>query len=129
MMTLTDSEKAMLDGRDEFPDPASRFQPEGPHGPSQVIDPGTFPWTDQKYLEARAKKDWRRTSMSIYEAHLGSWRKRADGSSSFGVSSNSGSMFMPRLRPNAASLSLISFNDFLPKLRYFNISASVFMAS
>src|SRR5262245_52339378 len=25
-----------------FPDPASRFQPEGPHGPSEVIDPGGF---------------------------------------------------------------------------------------
>src|SRR5579871_5328538 len=29
-----------------FPDPASRFQPEGPHGPSQVIDPSGFQWTD-----------------------------------------------------------------------------------
>src|SRR5438477_10071038 len=35
-----------LDGTDAFPDPASRFQPEGPHGPSQVIDPGKFAWTD-----------------------------------------------------------------------------------
>ncbi len=34
----------------------------------------------QKYLEARGKKDWRRTPISIYEVHLGSWRKRADGS-------------------------------------------------
>src|SRR5947209_10078327 len=25
-----------------YPDPASRFQPQGPHGPSQVIDPGNF---------------------------------------------------------------------------------------
>src|SRR4051812_23778390 len=25
-----------------FPDPASRFQPDGPHGPSQVIDPTAF---------------------------------------------------------------------------------------
>src|SRR5688572_15469827 len=34
-----------LDGGAEFPDPASRFQPEGPHGPSQVIDPSMFSWT------------------------------------------------------------------------------------
>ena len=27
-------------------DPASRFQPEGPHGPSQIVDPSAFPWTD-----------------------------------------------------------------------------------
>src|ERR1700730_4646001 len=26
-----------------YPDPASRFQPQGPHGPSQVIDPAKFP--------------------------------------------------------------------------------------
>src|SRR5215472_9840402 len=29
-----------LDGESTlYPDPASRFQPEGPHGPSQVVDP------------------------------------------------------------------------------------------
>src|SRR5262249_9657151 len=37
-----------LDGEKTlYPDPASRFQPEGPHGPSQVIDPFAFPWTDR----------------------------------------------------------------------------------
>src|SRR5690349_5922791 len=35
-----------LDGGDAFPDPASRFQPEGPHGASQVIDPARFAWSD-----------------------------------------------------------------------------------
>src|SRR4051812_14828243 len=29
-----------------YPDPASRFQPEGPHGPSCVVDPTQFQWTD-----------------------------------------------------------------------------------
>src|SRR4030095_7091575 len=34
-----------LDGEAALsPDPASRFQLHGPHGPSQVIDPGVFPW-------------------------------------------------------------------------------------
>src|ERR1700722_3822658 len=33
----------------EFPDPASRFQPEGPHGPSQIIDPSSFHWTDKAW--------------------------------------------------------------------------------
>src|SRR5438270_12279607 len=32
-----------------YPDPASRFQPQGPHGPSQVIDPTRFPWTDKNW--------------------------------------------------------------------------------
>ena len=29
-----------------YPDPASRFQPQGPHGPSRVVDPARFRWTD-----------------------------------------------------------------------------------
>lgn len=29
-----------------YPDPASRFQPDGPHGPSQVVDPLRFEWHD-----------------------------------------------------------------------------------
>jgi 1,4-alpha-glucan branching enzyme len=61
-------------------DPFARQSELRPRTASVVADPSSFPWTDQKYLEARAKKDWRRTPMSIYEAHLGSWRKRADGS-------------------------------------------------
>src|SRR3982750_516319 len=35
-----------LDGDSAFPDPASRFQPEGVHGPSEIVDPETFCWTD-----------------------------------------------------------------------------------
>jgi maltooligosyltrehalose trehalohydrolase len=56
-----------LDGGDAFPDPASRFQPQGPHGPSQVVDPSTFPWTDG---------DWRgvrREGQVLYEMHVGTF--------------------------------------------------------
>src|SRR4051812_26287827 len=38
-----------LDGGDAFPDPASRFQPEGPHGPSEVVDASLFGWTDDAW--------------------------------------------------------------------------------
>src|SRR5438270_2508219 len=34
------------DAERALPDPASRFQPEGPHGPSEVVDPAAFRWTD-----------------------------------------------------------------------------------
>lgn len=51
-----------------------------PRTASVVADPTPFAWTDQDYLEERARKDWRRTPVSIYEVHLGSWRRRADGS-------------------------------------------------
>jgi maltooligosyltrehalose trehalohydrolase len=54
-------------GERAFPDPASRFQPEGPHGPSEIIDPGDFTWTDGV---------WRgrtRDQLVIYEMHVGTF--------------------------------------------------------
>ena len=45
-----------LDGDEHlFPDPASRFQPEGPHGPSQVVDPARFAWTDAGWRGGRCE--------------------------------------------------------------------------
>ncbi len=35
-----------LEGNIERPDPASKFQPQGVHGPSQIIDSGAFAWND-----------------------------------------------------------------------------------
>ncbi|HEV2856100.1 MAG TPA: malto-oligosyltrehalose trehalohydrolase [Thermoanaerobaculia bacterium] len=61
--------KYRLDGGDAFPDPASRFQPEGPHGPSQVVDPSAFRWTDG---------DWRgigREGQVVYEMHIGTFTR------------------------------------------------------
>lgn len=53
-----------------YPDPASRYQPQGPHGPSQVIDPSKFQWTDQQWkgvpLEGRV----------IYEMHIGTFTQQ-----------------------------------------------------
>ena len=54
-----------LDGGDAFPDPASRFQPRGPHGPSEVIDPTTFRWTDGGWPGARL------AGQVLYELHVG----------------------------------------------------------
>lgn len=57
-----------LDHRsDLLPDPASRFQPLGPHGPSQVIDPSAFAWSDHT---------WRGVTMPrqiLYELHIGTF--------------------------------------------------------
>jgi maltooligosyltrehalose trehalohydrolase len=49
-----------------YPDPESRFQPEGPHGPSQVIDP-TFSWTDSKWAGIQAQ------GQIVYELHIGTF--------------------------------------------------------
>ncbi|OGI20251.1 MAG: malto-oligosyltrehalose trehalohydrolase [Candidatus Melainabacteria bacterium RIFCSPHIGHO2_02_FULL_34_12] len=38
-----------IDNSIELPDPASRFQPDGIRGPSQIIDPKDFTWTDQDW--------------------------------------------------------------------------------
>lgn len=50
-----------------FPCPASRFQPERVSGPSMVIDPGAFRWTD----EAWARPVFR--DLVIYELHVGTF--------------------------------------------------------
>jgi maltooligosyltrehalose trehalohydrolase len=58
-----------LDGRDDqlFPDPASRSQPDGVHGPSEVIDPSVFRWTDDDW-QAPAFRD-----VVFYELHVGTF--------------------------------------------------------
>ncbi len=59
-----------LDGSGElYPDPASRFQPQGPHGPSQVIDPSRFLWTDGTWAGTRLQ------GQVIYEIHVGTFTR------------------------------------------------------
>jgi len=58
-----------LDGGEAYPDPASRFQPRGPHGPSQVVDPAAFRWTDQNWRGARLE------GQVIYEMHAGTFTR------------------------------------------------------
>src|ERR687889_643148 len=36
-------------GGRERPDPCSRFQPEGIRGPSRIVDPSRFEWTDDDW--------------------------------------------------------------------------------
>jgi glycogen debranching enzyme len=49
------------------PDPASRFQPEDAHGPSEVIDPESFAWTDASWRG----RPWH--EMVLYELHVGTF--------------------------------------------------------
>jgi maltooligosyltrehalose trehalohydrolase len=58
-----------LDGETTLPDPASRYQPDGPHGASEVIDHRAFRWTDA---------GWRGRSLAgqtIYEMHIGTFTR------------------------------------------------------
>ena len=56
-----------LDHGQAYPDPVSRFQPEGPHGPSMIVDPTAYRWSDH---------DWKGVSIDgqvIYELHIGTF--------------------------------------------------------
>ena len=59
----------LLDGEGPFPDPASRYQPEGPHGPSQIIDATKFAWTDQAWPGIKL------AHQVIYELHMGTFTR------------------------------------------------------
>lgn len=52
---------------DLFPDPASRYQPEGTHESSQVIDPDQFRWTDTAWKGLYLK------GQVLYEMHIGTF--------------------------------------------------------
>lgn len=60
------------------PDPCSRWQPEGPHGPSAVVDPAAFRWTDDGWPGVD------REGQVLYEMHIGTftpagtWRSAMD---------------------------------------------------
>jgi 1,4-alpha-glucan branching enzyme len=60
-------------------DPYAQQSELRPKTASVVADPAPFAWTDDAYMEARKSRDYRREPMSVYEVHLGSWRKRPDG--------------------------------------------------
>lgn len=62
----------LLDGKQERPDPASRAQPEGIHGPSAFIDPDQFIWSDQNWTGLPLH------DLIIYELHVGTFS--AEGS-------------------------------------------------
>lgn len=57
----------VLDGQKEYPDPASRFQPEGVHGPSCVIDPDNYKWKDYRWKGIALQE------LIFYEAHIGTF--------------------------------------------------------
>jgi len=58
-----------INGDQRVPDPASRFQPQDVHGPSQVIDSGAWEWTDSEWRG----RPWEEAV--IYELHVGSFTK------------------------------------------------------
>lgn len=58
-----------LDGKQERPDPASRYQPNGVHGPSQVLDSQAFQWDDTGWAGLLLE------NYIIYEVHVGTYTR------------------------------------------------------
>jgi maltooligosyltrehalose trehalohydrolase len=54
---------------DWLPDPASRFQPEGVHGPSEIVDPAAFEWSDANWRGIPADRH------VLYEMHVGTFTR------------------------------------------------------
>jgi maltooligosyltrehalose trehalohydrolase len=59
--------KYRLDRGQSYPDPASRFQPEGVHGPSEVVDPRAFHWSDDTWPGLTID------DLIVYELHVGAY--------------------------------------------------------
>jgi maltooligosyltrehalose trehalohydrolase len=59
--------KYRLNGAREFPDPASRYQPDGVHGSSEVVDLAAFPWTDRGWNGHPLERT------VLYEMHVGTF--------------------------------------------------------
>lgn len=62
----------VIDGALAVPDPASRFQPDDVHDPSQVIDPHDWQWCDHDWRG----RPWHDTV--IYELHVGTFSPSGD---------------------------------------------------
>src|SRR4030088_3185793 len=59
-------------------DPFAFFNQHGKSTSSLVYNLERYKWSDGAWMESRRAKDWPKSAISIYEVHLGSWRRRAD---------------------------------------------------
>ncbi len=61
-------------------DPFAFFNQHGASTASIVYDLERYEWNDAAWMESRRTKNWPRSPISIYEVHLGSWRRKAEES-------------------------------------------------
>ena len=57
-------------------DPFAFFNQHGKSTSSLVYDLERYTWNDADWIEARRQKNWPQSPISIYEVHLGSWRRK-----------------------------------------------------
>src|SRR5438270_499852 len=58
-------------------DPFAFFNQHGKSTASMVYDLQRYTWNDAAWIESRRTKNWPQSAISIYEVHLGSWRRKA----------------------------------------------------
>lgn len=71
LLKTGDRYQVLVDGK-QHPDPASLYQPEGVHGPSEIVDLHAYQWTD---------KEWNNIPLGdyiIYELHTGTFSEQGD---------------------------------------------------
>jgi len=56
-------------------DPFASYFESPPHNSSIVYDLSGYEWSDEEWIEKRAKTNWKEQAISIYEVHLASWRR------------------------------------------------------
>lgn len=60
-------------------DPYARFCQFRPDTASVICERSSYPWQDERWMQKRHANDWLHQPLSIYEVHLGSWRRHEDG--------------------------------------------------
>ena len=61
-------------------DPYGFYSEVRPHTASKIYDLNKYSWDDEQWLETRRESDILKEPINIYEVHLGSWKKKEDGS-------------------------------------------------
>ena len=64
-------------------DPYANYAELRPGTASRITDISKIKWTDKAWMDQRLKWDHKEKPMSIYEVHLGSWRKHPEGEDGF----------------------------------------------
>ena len=64
-------------------DPYANYAELRPGTASRITDISKIKWTDKAWMDQRLKWDHKENPMSIYEVHLGSWRKHPEGEDGF----------------------------------------------
>lgn len=59
-------------------DPYGKYFESPPHNASIVYEYDNFAWSDQSWVDKRAKTNWKQEPVSIYEIHMGSWKRHIE---------------------------------------------------